>query len=361
MGMPAISKRPMLLARLSWKFSHQPETVATEALAHILSGSAAARDVLGGFLRSHGADVGPVARVRAEVTGEEGDRPDLACKDRDGTERVLIELKFWAGLTGNQPVTYLKRLPEDPRSTLLVVAPSRRIETLWPELKRRARKGMDVELGDDHAEPEVRRATVGTGRVLMLASWRVLLEALESAALAAGDEAAVNDIGQLSGLAELQDTTTLLPLHPEQLDPESARLILNLDRLVDDVCARAFATAWASRGGMQKRWEGGPFQYMMLGGCSVWFGLRFELWSKYEQTPLWLGFQDSAVQGRMPRKLEQRWGENPPKSLSAKDVVPIRLRTGCEYEEVLDDVVGQLEHFAGLFQQIYAADADTPG
>ena len=255
--MPAISERPMLLARLSWKFSHQPETVATEALAHILSGSAAARDVLGGFLRSHGADVGPVARVRVEVTGEEGDRPDLACKDRDGTERVLIELKFWAGLTGNQPVTYLKRLPEDPRSTLLVVAPSRRIETLWPELKRRARKGMDVELGDDHAEPEVRRATVGTGRVLMLASWRVLLEALESAALAAGDEAAVNDIGQLSGLAELQDTTTLLPLHPEQLDPESARLILNLDRLVDDVCARAFATAWASKGGMQKRWREG--------------------------------------------------------------------------------------------------------
>ena len=51
---------------------------------------------------------------------------------------------------------------------------------------------------------------------------------------------------------------------------------------------------------------------------------------------------------------------NPPYSLSAEDVVPIRLRTGCEYDGVLDDVVGQLKHLAGLFPQIYAADAGTP-
>ena len=160
-------------------------------------------------------------------------------KDRDGKERLLIELKFWAGLTGNQPVTYLERLPEDHGSTLLVVAPSLRIETLWPELKRRAREGMDVELGDDHGGSEVRLATVGTGRILMLASWRVLLEALVSAASAAGDAESVNDIRQLSGLAELQDSDAFLPWRPDQLGPEFPRLIMG-------VCPRPVGTMYTA-------------------------------------------------------------------------------------------------------------------
>ena len=352
--------RPTVLAKLSWKFSHQPETVATEALAHILSESGGARDALGGFLRSHGADVGPVVRVRAEVTGEEGDRPDLACSDRDGTEQLLIEIKFWAGLTDHQPVTYLERLPEDHGSTLLVVAPSRRMETLWPELKRRAREGMNVELGDDHGGSEVRRATVGTGRVLMLASWRVLLEALESAASAAGDAEAVNDIRQLAGLAELQDREAFLPWRPDQLGPEFPRLIMGLPRLLDDVYRRLIGMGLVPKKWPKVRVVDGVYRYMILGGCVVWFGARYQLWAKFEQTPLWLGFGNDAGKDGIPRKLEQRWGENPPYSLSAEDVVPIRLLTGCEYDGVLDDVVGQLEHLAGLFQQIYAADAGTP-
>ena len=55
--------------------------------------------------------------------------------------------------------------------------------------------------------------------------------------------------------------------------------------------------------------------------------------------------------------LEQRWGENPPESLLSDDVVPILVRPGYVDQEVLDDVVGQLEHLAGLFQEIYAPDA----
>lgn len=49
--------RPTVLARLSWKFSHQPETVATEALGHVVSESVA-REALSMFLRSNGVDVG---------------------------------------------------------------------------------------------------------------------------------------------------------------------------------------------------------------------------------------------------------------------------------------------------------------
>lgn len=103
--------RPTVLARLSWKLSSQPETVATEALGHIFAESAEARTALRSFVLSHGVDTGSIAGVKTEVTGDKGDIPDLACWDHDGRERLLIENKFWAGLTSNQPVTYLERLP----------------------------------------------------------------------------------------------------------------------------------------------------------------------------------------------------------------------------------------------------------
>ena len=297
-----MSMRPTLLAHLSWKFSYQPETVATEALGHILSTSDAARDALEGFVRSNGAEVGPVARVKAEATGEEGERPDLACRDHDGKERLLIELKFWAGLTVNQPVAYLERLPEGTGSALLVVAPARRIDPLWWELRRRVREGMKVELGDDQAGSEVWRTAVGNRRALMLTSWRALLEALESRAADTGDIQAVNDIRQLSGLAVRQESE-VFPLHPEQLGPEFPRLILRLPRLLDDVYRRLIDMDLVPKKWPSVRVVNGVYRYMILGGCTVWFGAQYRLWEKFEQTPLWLGFGKQARKDGIPRKL----------------------------------------------------------
>ena len=64
--------------------------------------------------------------------------PDLAVFGHDGQERILLEAKFWAGLTENQPGTYLARLPDDgATSVLLFVAPEARLESIWTELRRR--------------------------------------------------------------------------------------------------------------------------------------------------------------------------------------------------------------------------------
>ena len=252
-----MTTRPTLLAHLAGAFSHQPETVATEALGHILSGSEAARYALRDVLQSVGTDVGPIARVRTEATGREGERPDLVCFDRGGGERLLIEAKFWAGLTDHQPVTYLRRLPDHQQSALLVVAPFLRFETLWPELTRRVFQAEDIELVLGDLEREVRWAVAGDERRLMLTSWRRLLDSLASATEAAGDMQTANDVRQLQGLADQQDSEAFLPLRAEQLGLELPRLILHLVQLVDDVCSRIFQTDWAARNRMQRRWEGG--------------------------------------------------------------------------------------------------------
>jgi hypothetical protein len=48
-----------------------------------------------------------------------------------GTPRVFIENKFWAGLTENQPVAYLRLLAQYASPTvLLTVVPASRLETV---------------------------------------------------------------------------------------------------------------------------------------------------------------------------------------------------------------------------------------
>ena len=192
-----MTTRPTLLAHLSAKLSYQPETIATEALGHILYGSAAARNALRAALQSGGADIGQIASVRTEAAGEKGERPDGACFDEGGTERVLTEAKFWVGLTGNQPVAYLKRQPDDEGSALLMVARSQGLESLWSELTQRVAQADDVQMCDEHGESEVRRATAETNRRLILIPWRGWLDTLAARTAAAGDLHTVNDVRQL--------------------------------------------------------------------------------------------------------------------------------------------------------------------
>ena len=346
-----MTSRPTLLAHLASKLSPQPETVATEALGHILHGSEAARNALQEFLQSAGVDVGRINTVWTEVTGEGGERPDLACMDGSGRERVLIEVKFWAGLTANQPAAYLSRLPDDRQSALIVVAPSKRLEVLWPELKGRAG---EFPIGSEGSATEVRRVSAGDNRHLILTSWSSLLRRLAGAE---DDEQGLSDIRQLQGLADQQDSEEFLPLRVEQLSPEIPRLILNLDRLVDDASSNIFETDWADRHRMRKMWDTGPYQYMMVAGLSTWFGVNYAYWRYYETTPLWFGFNNSAWSEHeegILQSLEPIRHKTPPQYFEDEGIIPIHLQTGTEYEKVVDYVVTQLAGIAKLLQDVGA-------
>ncbi|MYA41649.1 MAG: hypothetical protein F4Z31_07855 [Gemmatimonadetes bacterium] len=76
--------------------------------------------------------------MRTQATGEDGGRPDLVGFDEHGAERLLIEAEFWAGLTENQTLSYLRRLASDGGApgALLFVEPAARLQPLWNELFR---------------------------------------------------------------------------------------------------------------------------------------------------------------------------------------------------------------------------------
>ena len=203
---------PNLLAHLVPRFTDRVEDIAVEALGYILSESPTAIQVLNEALWAAAADLVSISRVQTQVVGEGGSRPDLVGFDEGGDERLLIEAKFWASLTENQPGAYLDRLPKSGSSVLLFIAPGARVETLWTELLRRLNE-LGVELLPGQTSSGIRTCGVsGTECSLMLVSWSFLLDRMSVQTNAVGDTSVEEDIRQLQGLVERQDEHAFLPL-----------------------------------------------------------------------------------------------------------------------------------------------------
>ena len=335
-----------LLAHLAYKFGGG-ETVATEALGYILGRSRAAREALRDMLKVGGADVGPLERVETrdasnvdgrrgvgplervetEVVGKKRDRIDLAAYDEADAERVLVEVKFGADLSDNQPAEYLRRLPVDGNvSVLLFVAPESRLETLWPEIRDMAKRG-GFALNDVSETGRLRAAAVAGGnRRLMLTSWRLLLEAMRSRAAADDDSSAEQDLRQLNGLCEQEDAAVFRPLLETEIGPEfPSHRMPDFRRLVDDATELLVQEGRAETQGLKATpLTTGYGRYLRIGRKEAWLGVSQELWAQKgkEQTSIWIQFDD--------------------------DTFPLRLRTGVDYGEVLKDLVNQLRDRADL-------------
>ena len=349
------ANRRTLLAQLAPMFGPQTENLAVEALGHILSGSEAARSALSELLQAGGAGVGQVTQVRTQDAGEDGARPDLVGSDQDGKDRVLIEAKFWAGLTKNQPRGYLKRLKTVPQpSVLLFVAPAQRLDSLWPELCRLSEPASDVALESD-AEG-LQSARIGAGPYLMLTSWRSLLGRMAAKVSAAADSHTETDIRQLQGLAEQQDKEAFLPLRQEELGPQLPRRVIDLTRIVDDAVHRVRKTEWVSVKGRNLVgtatsygiWLKFPRAETMLGKFSSYFGVSYGSWARYRDTPLWLRFSNPPADLR--RRLEQLRDRNRLELIGTgrKLRIPIELPVGKERGEVLDAVEARVLEIARL-------------
>ena len=309
--------RKTLLARLAPMFGPHTENLAVEALGHILSGSGAARSALSDLLQAGGAEVGTVDRIRTQATGKDGARPDLAGWDQDGHLRVLIEAKFWAGLTAQQPVVYLELLRKTPQpSALLFVAPAQRRDSLWAELCRQSDSASDVAVVADAGG--LRSARIENGPYLMLTSWRILLDRMAAKVEADADYHTKIDIRQLQGLAEQQDREAFLPLRREELGPQLPRRVDDFTGLVRDAVDRVNTTKWVSTegaafAGMAKSygiWLKFPCLEKKFGERSrAHFGVSYGHWARYRDTPLWLWFRNAPPELR--QRLEPLRDRNP--------------------------------------------------
>ena len=342
-----------LMAYLVPRLTNQVENAATEALGYILNRSPGSMRALNDLLREGGFDVGPIARVETQVTHKDGSRPDMAGYDGNNLKRLLVEAKFGAALLEGQASEYARQLDQPGPATLLFISPEVRIPMLWVEIDRQMAKEGRLEPID--SPPGVRRARVAWTEPsdmeleLVLVSWVRLLDRMDALA---GDEGVKSDIRQLRGLAHEQDAQVFLPIHAEDISPDLGRRVVWYNQLVDHaVDARGVPEKWMSierlAATAQRYGYGRYLRFSGLDG-EFWFGVNHELWAGSGDTPLWLRVCDRTGVNldEIGRELKV-WVQD--------EWIPIRLKTGVEYEEVLDDVVSQLKAIA----RITGADLTT--
>lgn len=352
--MDANAKDDTLLTHLAWKLSSRHEDIAVEALGFILR-SASARRVLVELARDGGADPGEIVSVRTQVGGLDQTRPDLVGNDEQGNESLIIEAKFWAGLTSNQPNAYLERLPE--HKVLLFVAPTSRLETLWNELCRLA--GVDKQQ-NSYVTSEFKSTRtnkeISGDKHLMLISWTSLLDRLERSS----DSDMLNEIWQLAGFVRSIDESGFPPLSTEDLAPKIPRRLRGFRQLVDDATDRAVNKGCVDIKGLkiQPQYRGYG-RYIRVKGAGAWFGIDSNRWAKgsYPDTPIWLQFTqwvgDTSIPLDQTRNvLKPLTQSDPPEGYDDGDeiVVPFSLPVGVEYESVLESVVCKIQQVATMIQ-----------
>ena len=282
-----------LLAYLVSSFPGNTENIATEALKHIFLHSDASIEALNDVVRSGVRGVEPIATVDSQVVRSDGTIPDLVGLDENKKERVLIEVKFWAELTANQPSGYVKRLPDDGPGVVMFLAPEERIQSLWPQLRGRLgqQAGALEELDSERKCVRVRE----TQRHLMIVSWGSLLDSMAARSRESEEPGVETEIRQLRSLAKYADNGALKPIGDgAEAANDSDRLLRTYRRLIDAATERGISQGWVDRKGLRATPRSyGYGRYIRLHGAVVWFGVNFERFEETGDTPLWLNSQYS--------------------------------------------------------------------
>lgn len=354
-----------LLARLVPKVA-APEPAATLAMEYILSSlPEAAQGLVDAVTERVATERFDVGRIVAEAS--EGDaRPDLKVHDADGKVRLLIENKFWAGLTEAQPVRYLELLPEDVPSTLLFVVPRARVPGVWQELKHKCcQHGNGIELTDQRAADGFARIRTGA-RALAVTSWCYVMDTLTQIAQSGAHRAVEADVAQLRGLTDrMSDEGVFLPLREgEAGDIRVAQRVNNYVDLIDPIVERLVARHGFSIEGLGKAiaWKSSGHYFRAHDVIGAWIGIRYDVWLRHGVSPLWWrsgpNHEFSGFQGKI-RDAEMLFDDAVVWDNDSELLIPIRLATGVEKDRVILKAAAQIAKIAGQLKEEFVK-AVTP-
>ena len=322
-----------------------PEPAATQALAYILN---SAPDISKAFMSvvwQTGLAPFEAGRIAAEERHGSG-IPDLTIRDASGVVRVLVENKFWAGLTESQPVGYLDQLPSDAAAALLFIVPDTRRHSVWGEMKERCARD-NVNLTAESAADHAAWSRAGN-RTLAITSWKHVLAALQQAASVGSHSAIEQDIIQLRGLTDQMNTSEFLPLREDEVTSvATAHRLINYTDLIDEVVERLVAdgladTKKAARSVCGYTWAGRGVRLQSRFGA--WLGVDVVAWSDCGITPLWLEIETAdsfsgitAAASNVRNLIDEAQDSD-----GSLVEIPIRLKTGVERDRVIDDIVRQI-------------------
>jgi hypothetical protein len=335
-----------VFGHLALQFSTHPENLATEALGFILNNSTSASSAFSGFLRARGIECNEIIRFETQRTGADDSRPDIVCWDNKSHIQIVVENKFWAGLTDNQPVAYFKGLSISTPGSVLFVVPEARRSLVWNEVASRCNKEAGLVLGTTDEVLHTTVARTAGGHFLAVTSWKSLLGALLVATSSPDEARAHGDIVQLQGLCETMDNEAFLPLRGDELtNLEIPRRIIDYIGLASDIASEAEVRQFCNRRGVKATSLG---TYIRIGGYQPWLGFDYIRWRHSGSSPIWINFfpppYSPITLAEIRDKLIKLRTDTPKRCFDFKDriAVPLFLLAGVEKKAVIDHAVDQL-------------------
>lgn len=279
-----------LLAHLYSHIRGSQEDIATLSLQYILSQSpelsrAFTRSISSSLCIKLESDL----QYITQATGKNKERPDLAGIDVRGQEIVLCEMKFYAGLTSNQPLAYIDRLKENSGSGLLFICPNARLISLWSKLKDTCSNRTIESIHDFCIKVD--------GISLAITSWTDIIELLtKTAASVAVDLLA--DIKQLEGYCAQMDSDAFIPFSPEDLSAGVAKRAEGyyavIDELINLLCDDP-SIQTSLKGVKATAYRNGYTRSIAVDEFRLTINYDRNLWksSNSKETPFWIAIRDS--------------------------------------------------------------------
>ncbi|MFN8358578.1 MAG: hypothetical protein U0264_01570 [Candidatus Kapaibacterium sp.] len=277
-----------LLGQFYTRIKGSQEDIASEGLSYILQRSNSARQALNKIIKLETGLHFENISYSTQNVGEKLERPDISGFSSYGKEVVIVEAKFWASLTDNQPIEYLNRLSD--HSILIFICPTLRIRSIFDEIVMRVKK---TELNNS-INYQNHSISFENDKNLIVKTWNEVLGIIRLHLTQDNEHALLSDLDQIIGLCETIDNNSFQPYQNEDFAPSIARKINSYyniaDKVIDELKKRGIADTTNLKVTPQKY---GYSRYFKFGTLGVSLNVNFDYWERYADTPLWLCLKEA--------------------------------------------------------------------
>jgi len=343
--MPASSVLSFIVPKLVL----QAENAVTECLQYLLSTYPPAARALVKRLEQTGIRLPHDLEYSTQMVWERGGmRPDVVGTS-DGTHLLILEAKFFAPLTKNQPAEYVRCLPSSRAGLLLFVAPAARVSDLWSRLLSHCMsKRYSLGEPDHHAQDFISTPLLGSHR-LVVVSWERLFDWLTGGLDPEADLSAMADLEQVRSLSE-RILSGELAAREFPASGQTDGRELQLQETTRKVAKRLVKAGHATTKGYRATPGPGYYtRYLTLSGRINWFvGYDSEYWARFGESLIWLA-------GRLSPEETEALGARLAGSLieyGGRALIPLSPRYSKSADEAIDQMARQAISVAEALAEI---------